>query len=435
MSEATAAIRPPGKRALGSMVLVDPESLPFGTNPAFNFHYIDISAATNGRLSIPDAPIEYRDAPSRARRVIKTGDVLMSTVRPNLKAFAYCNLPPGNYIASTGFAVLRALGETDSRYVLYAILSDDVSQQINSLTVGSNYPAINSSDVRRLKIPAFTPPEQRRIAEILSTLDEVIEQTEALIAKMQQVKAGLMHDIFTRGVTPDGRLRPTREQAPELYKESPLGWIPKGWDCEEIGNLAYYYNGNSFAAVQWKSEGLPIIRIQNLNGEDDFNFYNGPLEESWTVRPGDLLFAWAGMRETSFGPRIWIGPMGVLNQHIFKVVVKNQNIESSIFFYYMLRYRLPEIVKAAHGFKDSFFHITRKELGGVLVAMPGKVEQSLMTVKLQTLDDLLSSYSEDLAKLQQKKVGLMQDLLTGHVSAGQSDTFLSKLSAVGAQGG
>jgi type I restriction enzyme S subunit len=276
---------------------------------------------------------------------------------------------------------------------------------------------------------------QRRIAEILSTLDEAIEQTEALIAKMQQVKAGLMHDLFTRGITPDGRLRPTREQVPELYKESPIGWIPREWDCEEIGSLAQYYNGNSFPALQWRSEGFPIIRIQNLNGEADFNFYNGPLEESWTVRPGDLLFAWAGMRETSFGPRIWTGPMGVLNQHIFKVVVNCQKIESSTFFYYMLRYRLPEIVKAAHGFKDSFVHITRKELGGVLVAMPRKGEQSLINVKLQTLDELLIFYSEDFAKLQQKKLGLMQDLLTGRVGVGQSDTFLSNLSAVGAQRG
>ncbi len=74
------------------------------------------------------------------------------------------------------------------------------------------------------------PPQQRRIAEILSTLDETIEQTEALIAKYQQIKAGLMHDLFTRGVTPDGKLRPTRAEAPQLYKESPLGWIPKEWE-------------------------------------------------------------------------------------------------------------------------------------------------------------------------------------------------------------
>lgn len=76
------------------------------------------------------------------------------------------------------------------------------------------------------------PPfgEQQRIADILSTIDEAIEQTEALIAKTQQIKAGLIEDLFTRGVSPDGQLRPPYEEAPVIYKESPLGWIPKEWN-------------------------------------------------------------------------------------------------------------------------------------------------------------------------------------------------------------
>jgi type I restriction enzyme S subunit len=79
-------------------------------------------------------------------------------------------------------------------------------------------------------VPDFNPEQQRRIAEILGTVDEVIEQTEALIAKQQQVKAGLMHDLFTRGVTATGTLRPPPAEAPHLYQDSPLGPIPKEWD-------------------------------------------------------------------------------------------------------------------------------------------------------------------------------------------------------------
>lgn len=117
-----------GTRPLGSMVSIDPESLPLGTNPRFEFHYIDISCATNGRLQVPSTSTSYAQAPSRARRIIKNGDVLMSTVRPNLKAFAYCNMPKGNYVASTGFAVLRAIEGNDPQYILYSILSDDVAR-------------------------------------------------------------------------------------------------------------------------------------------------------------------------------------------------------------------------------------------------------------------------------------------------------------------
>ena len=78
MSEPLLASRELMTRPLGSMVSPDPESLPLGTNPSFEFHYFDISCAANGRLQMPDTSITYAEAPSRARRIVKNGDVLMS---------------------------------------------------------------------------------------------------------------------------------------------------------------------------------------------------------------------------------------------------------------------------------------------------------------------------------------------------------------------
>jgi type I restriction enzyme S subunit len=110
--------------------------------------------------------------------------------------------------------------------------------------------------------------EQKRIAEILSTVDEAIEQTEALIAKYQQIKAGLMHDLFTRGVTPDGRLRPTRILAPHLYKESPLGWIPKEWEVKPLS--AFTQHDITYGIVQagpHVENGVPYIRTGDMAGD------------------------------------------------------------------------------------------------------------------------------------------------------------------------
>ncbi|MBE0597459.1 MAG: restriction endonuclease subunit S [Desulfuromonadales bacterium] len=435
MSKVTTT-RPPEKRALGSMVVVDPESLPFGTKPDFAFHYIDISAATNGRLSIPDAPIEYRDAPSRARRVIKTGDVLMSTVRPNLKAFAYCDLPAGNYIASTGFAVLRALGETDSRYVLYAILSDDVSQQINSHTVGSNYPAINSSDVRRLKIPAFTPAEQRRIAEILSTLDEAIEQTEALIAKVQQIKAGLMHDLFTRGVTPDGRLRPTRVQAPELYKESPIGWIPKEWGVKPLDHHVRIVDCKHYTP-EFQGEGYPFIRPRNVKVDgleiDGVDYVSKEdflsLTDVHRPRRGDIVFS----RNASFGVPCYIDTdvQFAIGQDV--VIMIEKGSETRFVFYALTTSTTSaQLAKVSAG--STFERINLKEIRKLLIHEPDIREQRRISTCLVACESQSQGLKSEVAKLRQQKAGLMHDLLTGHVRVGQSDTFLSKLS-VGAQGG
>ena len=79
------------------------------------------------------------------------------------------------------------------------------------------------------KVPADYG-HQEKIARILQTIDQTIEKTEALIEKYQHIKAGLMHDLFTRGIGADGKLRPPHEQAPELYQQTPIGWIPKEWE-------------------------------------------------------------------------------------------------------------------------------------------------------------------------------------------------------------
>ncbi|MDQ7074089.1 MAG: hypothetical protein Q9O24_02825 [Gammaproteobacteria bacterium] len=81
--------------------------------------------------------------------------------------------------------------------------------------------------------------------KFLQTIDQTIEKTEALIEKYQQIKAGLMHDLFTRGITADGKLRPPREQAPELYQETSTGWIPKDWGYDLLDNLTERGSGHT----------------------------------------------------------------------------------------------------------------------------------------------------------------------------------------------
>lgn len=127
-----------------------------------------------------------------------------------------------------------------------------------------------------VRIP-FTVPrrrtEQSKIAKILTSLDGAAKETEALIAKYQQIKAGLMHDLFTRGVTPDGRLRPPCSEAPDLYKSSPLGQIPKEWDVQRLGAIlkrsgGYLQTGpfgSQLHAHEYRHEGVPVVMPQNIN--------------------------------------------------------------------------------------------------------------------------------------------------------------------------
>lgn len=306
-------------------------------------------------------------------------------------------------------AIIPDAGTADARFLHYRVNRDDYWPRS-----GSAQPFIKPSDMKAcwIALPPF--PQQAMIAQVLDAVDTAIHQTEVIIAKLKAVKQGLLHDLLTRGIDANGELRPPQSEAPHLYKESPLGWIPKEWDAHPFESLAEYSNGNTFDASAWSDSGLPIIRIQNLNGSLDFNYYTGKVDENWHIYPGDLLFAWAGQRGSSFGARVWRGPEGVLNQHIFKVLPRDKLL-SKEYLFRLLRFRQTVIEDAAHGFKDSFLHVTKGELGEVYGGVPARGEQNLIEERIASFESKLLHEELSLQKLRNLKSGLMDDLLTGRV--------------------
>ena len=109
--------------------------------------------------------------------------------------------------------------------------------------------------------------EQQHIADILTSCDEVIEQTEKAIAKYQAIKTGMLQDLFTRGVDANGKLRPTPEEAPELYKDSPLGKIPNEWDIQSLGEITTKVGSGitpTGGESVYKKSGIMFLRSQNI---------------------------------------------------------------------------------------------------------------------------------------------------------------------------
>jgi type I restriction enzyme S subunit len=163
-----------------------------------NFFYIDIDSIENETGIIKNLrEIIGREAPLRARRKVRYNDVIMSTVRPYLKAFAIIpNLYDGQ-ICSTGFAVLSCKEKILPKFLLYILFSKSLVSQFNKEMVGAQYPALNSSQVKKLKIPLPVIPEQNKIAEILSTVDERIQLLKEKKKKLGRVKKGLMNELLT----------------------------------------------------------------------------------------------------------------------------------------------------------------------------------------------------------------------------------------------
>ncbi|HEX7319981.1 MAG TPA: restriction endonuclease subunit S [bacterium] len=166
--------------------------------PDHKFLYIDIDSVENGTGKINQArEIMGRDAPSRARRVVYLNDVIMSTVRPYLKAFA---LIPKNYdgqICSTGFAVLTCKAYLIPQYLLCTLFSKVVIDQCNKMMIGGQYPALNSEQVSKITIPMPLLGEQQQISDILANVDEKVEVLKTKKQKFEKIKKGLMDDLLT----------------------------------------------------------------------------------------------------------------------------------------------------------------------------------------------------------------------------------------------
>ena len=183
-------------KKISEIASVNPENIPTSTPDSSMIKYIDIESVNNGRLS-GFKQLFFKDAPSRAKRIVKKNDIILSTVRPYLKAFAKVNIDDTNLICSTGFAVIRVDKHIDSEFIYQFIFTDLFLEQLLREMRGSSYPAVNSSDVSSALCVVPPLEEQQKIAEILSSIDEEIDGYQKEKAKYEELKKGLMQQLLT----------------------------------------------------------------------------------------------------------------------------------------------------------------------------------------------------------------------------------------------
>jgi type I restriction enzyme S subunit len=190
-----------GVKRLGDVADIDPDNLGSNTVADYEFNYISLEDVDCGVLRGWTEQV-FCGAPSRARRKLRKGDVLVSTVRPNLQSHLLFNMDAPHWICSTGFAVVRCRsGVANSAYVYPHLFGAVVSRQVDTLLTGSSYPAINSRDVRALEIPIPAYEEQTSIATALSDMDTELAALEARRDKTRSLKQGMMQELLT------GRIR------------------------------------------------------------------------------------------------------------------------------------------------------------------------------------------------------------------------------------
>ncbi|MBL3565464.1 restriction endonuclease subunit S, partial [Rhodovulum sulfidophilum] len=138
-----------------------------------------------------------------------------------------------------------------SPFLFHCMGHNDFLQQLKKRSNATAQAGLYLGELGQVSIPLFSKKDQIKIAEILDTLDAAIRGTEAVVAKLKAMKQGLLHDLLTRGIDANGDLRPPHPEAPHLYKQTPLGWLPKEWDCSTLANaIASIDSGWSPACIE-----------------------------------------------------------------------------------------------------------------------------------------------------------------------------------------
>ena len=312
----------------------------------------------------------------------------------------------------------------DTRFVYYCL-----AEQHRHLSFDYTTKAHPSVIKKLYSLPDISKTLQEKIASILGTIDEAIERTEALIEKYSLVKAGMMHDLFTRGLTPDGKLRPPREEAPDLYKETPIGWLPKEWDCSDLQDLLAPLPNNlrsgPFGSALLKSElvedGIPFLGIDNIHVERFVPVYRRFVSDrkyreliKYSVRPNDLVITIMG----TVG-RCAVVPETVetalSSKHLWTISLDQSAVIPALvcwqmnYAFWVKKWFRRE---TQGGIMDA---IQSKTLKTLKLPVPPMPEQILIADRYTALSGQLRFEQERLGKLQLQKAGLMHDLLTGEV--------------------
>ncbi len=358
-------------------------------------------------------------------------DALLVTSRATLGALALVQEPTAT---NQGFKSVVFAGEADPHF--YYHLFKRLGPELERRASGTTFLEIPAREFNAVVVPLPSLSEQRRISAILDTLDYLIRKTEQVIAKLKQVKQGLLHDLLTRGIDENGELRDP-ERHPEQFKDSPLGRIPKAWKVVRLGDALNGAGGfiqtgpfgSQLHAYEYVLDGVPVVMPQNMAGgrinmrgiatisparADQLRRHRVQRNDVLVARRGDVQRC-AAVSEREIG---WVCGTGCLLARV-PATVFNSDWLSAL-------YRQPVIQRQVLGMAvgTTMINLNTSVLSRLLVVRPPASEQVAVAATVRTLDSRLTSEQEELEKLAVLRSGLMEDLLTGRVRTAELDPSL-----------
>lgn len=369
------------------------------------FIYVDLESVENGLLKNENIILK-NEAPSRAQRVLKNNDILYQTVRPYQKNNFYFENVNKIYpfVASTGYAQLRT--SQSSKYLYHFLHTDKFVDSVLERCTGTSYPAINSSDLKLIKINFPSLPEQEKIASFLSKVDESIEILEEEKELWEKYKKGMMQKIFSQ------KLR---------FKDENGNNYPE-WEEKKLGEVCNYTKGFAFKSQDYQSEGIRIVRVSDL-GKERIKEHNEQIyickskkEEfsKYNIEKGNIIITTVGshpdLAESAVGRAILIKDeySGFLNQNMLKL---ENGFNYNEFIYGCLsNAKYTGYIKDIKRGNANQANITVSDLLEYKVNLPSLPEQEKIANFLSSIDEKIELIEKELEGVKEFKKGLLQQM-------------------------
>lgn len=380
-----------GKRAKGG-------GLPKGAVPSIGGEHIDKSGniVWNNLKYIPD---NFYDNLTQGK--VKLGDVLIVKDGATTGKVAFARrLSYPKVAVNEHVFIIRSKSENLSNEFLFYVMFSSIGQNQIKMNFHGMIGGIKRGEIKSLKIPLPPLQEQRRIAEILFTVDEAIQRVDEAIARIEWLKRGLMQELLTKGIEH------------KEFKETEIGMVPKEWGIVKLGKIAEHEKGKKPRALfdRRMENTLPYLSAEGLR-TGVFTQWARETGEGIKVNKDDVILIWDGF----YCGDSFIGFEGILSSTMIKIEPKKLSLDKRFLFYF-LKARFKELNYKISGMYLK--HVNKSVFESLKIPLPSLTEQQKIAEILSTVDEKLELERKRKEKLEKIKRGLMNDLLTGRKRVG-----------------
>ncbi len=384
-------------KRLKHLAHLNSEALTEETDPGLEINYVDIGGVDSLGRVIGKENLTFATAPTRARRLVRDGDVIVSTVRTYLRAIAPIKNPEPGMVVSTGFAVVRPGNELTTDYAAYALRAPYFVERVVANSKGVSFPAINESEMATYELAVPSEPEQRAIAAFLdretARIDALVAKKERLIELLQEKRTALITRAVTKGLDPTV---PMKDSGVEW-----LGEIPAHWEVKRLKHLARIASGLAPPTSFDRSIGdYPVYGSNGLIGFCDQFFVRAQTLAVGRVGASGLV--------NVIPAKSWVSDNALLLWELRPATLLT-----------WLRYVLETMNLATQAARNAQPIITGTFLGNRPLALPPEPEQRAIAAFLDRetakLDALVAKVREAIERLKEYRTALISAAVTGKI--------------------